>query len=522
MDTAVSTLHLLFRSTGCILGLAILAGVLLLLSPRNTPFVTVNRHAWDVFGIKAKQDFQSNAESLIRKGLQKGRSAFQLVTNMGTYLILSDGYAEEIRNDARFSAYDALNDVILLELPGFETLGQGSLHNHVSTPAINAMNRELVHLTRPLLEEAAQCLQAKWTDDSEWHSVSIHDTVLALVAQMTTRAFVGSELCRNPEWLDIAISFTINRAIAVQGIQSWPWPLHVIVHWFLPACRSVRRQIQRAREILLPVLERDRQTRDMEQSTNRVFSTLRFIDQYAKGRRYDATMAQLRLTAVSVLTTSDMVQKVLARICEYPELIQPLREEVISVLQSGGLGHNSLLKLTLMESVMKESQRLEPATLSASSPASHVMDFLLTFFIPVSMFRVAKENVTLQDGITIPKGTRLAFANNLRLDLRMYPDPETFDGYRFQKMRDDPAQAKLAPFTKTRTTHLAFGHGKHACPGRFLSCDEAKLILCHILLKYDFKAEGQVPELTTSGMFIQRDPGGMMMVRRRKEEVKLE
>lgn len=186
---------------------------------------------------------------------------------------------------------------------------------------------------------------------------------------MTTRAFVGAELCRNAEWLDIAITFTINRAIAVQAIQAWPWILQPIVHWFLPTCKAVRHQIQRARDILMPVLEFERQTmHSKDSSTDRVFSTLTFIDQYAQGSRYDATMAQLRLTAVSVLTTSDMVEKVLARICEHPELIQPLREEVISAFESSGLHHKSLLKLTLMESVMKESQRLEPATLSASLP----------------------------------------------------------------------------------------------------------------------------------------------------------
>lgn len=138
------------------------------------------------------------------------------------------------------------------------------------------------------------------------------------------------------------------------------------------------------------------------------------------------------------------------------------------------------------------------------------------------MFRAAKKTVTLQDGTTIPKGTRLAFANDLRLDPELYPDPKTFDGYRFERMRKDPEQAKLAPFTKTRTSHLAFGHGKHACPGRFLSCDEAKLILCHILLKYDFKAlDGRDPDLHVRGMFIQRDTGGMLSVRRRQEEVTL-
>lgn len=136
------------------------------------------------------------------------------------------------------------------------------------------------------------------------------------------------------------------------------------------------------------------------------------------------------------------------------------------------------------------------------------------------MFRVAKEKVTLQDGTIVPKGTSLAFANELRLDPEMYPDPENFDGYRFQKMRGDPDKAKLVPFTKTRMSHLAFGHGKHACPGRFLSSDEAKLILCHILLKYEFKAvEGCVPNMCVRGMFVQRDPGGVISVKPREKEV---
>ncbi|KAJ5602443.1 hypothetical protein N7537_005399 [Penicillium hordei] len=338
------------------------------------------------------------------------------------------------------------------------------------------MNRELVHLTQPLSDEVDHCLQAQWSENSEWHTVSTHDTVLALVPQMTKRAFVGAELCRNAEWLDIAISFTINRAIAVQAIQAWPWILQPV---------GVRRQIQRARDILMPVLERERQVmHSKDMSTDRVFSTLTFIDQYANGSRYDATMAQLRLTAVSVLTTSDMVEKVLARICEYPELIQPLREEAILAVESGGLHHKSLLKLTLMESVMKESQRLEPATL-------------------ISMFRVAKRTVILQDGTTIPKGTSVAFANDLRLDPVMYPDPEKFDDYRFEEMRKDPEQASLP-------------HSPRQEQAIWLS------VMGNTLVLYDLKAlDGRVPDLHIRGMFIQRDTGGMLSVRRRQEEVTL-
>lgn len=209
--------------------------------------------------------------------------------------------------------------------------------------------------------------------------MSIRETVLALVAQMTTCALIGPELSRHAEWLDIAISFTTNRAIAVAAIQGWPRILQPLVHWFLSPCRAVRRQIQRAQGILLPVLRQKICHSDEHPSsspspttTKQEFSTLKFIDQFAHGKRYDATLAQLRLIAVSVLTTADLVEKVVARLLEYPELIVPLREEAIAVLTTTpqGMHRTSLLKLTLMESVMKESQRLEPATLSTLFPNS--------------------------------------------------------------------------------------------------------------------------------------------------------
>ena len=33
---------------------------------------------------------------------------------------------------------------------------------------------------------------------------------------------------------------------------------------------------------------------------------------------------------------------------------------------------------------------------------------------------------------------------------------------------------------------LAFGHGKFSCPGRFFAAGQIKLILCVLIMKYDF------------------------------------
>ncbi|KAM4058378.1 cytochrome p450 [Hirsutella rhossiliensis] len=484
--------------------LLVILGVTLLFPLNKGNFIIINRHPWDFFQTKAKQKFEYNATALLNEGLQTGCSAFRLVTNMVTYLILKDKYAEEIKNDSRFGAHEAVDPVLLVDLPGFETMFQGSLHNQVPPVAVRALNKELVNLTPFLSEEAMNCLQTRWTDTTEWHDVSIPETVLALIAQMTTRALLGPKLCRDPEWLDIAKSFTTNRAIAVAAVHSWPRFLQPVVHWFLPPCRALRRQIRCAQRILLPALERQRRAYRSNQPTRREFSNLAVIDQYAKGARYDATMAQLRIIAVAFQTTSDFVEKVIARLCKHPDLIQPLRDEMVLAFGESGLQNHSLRKLTLMESVMKESQRLEPAVI-------------------IGMFRLAKEKVTLKDGTVVPKGTNIAFANDLRFDPEMYPEPETFDGYRFQRMREDPEKLDLTPLTKTRMSHLAFGHGKHACPGRFLACDEAKLILCHILLSYDIRAvEGSPPELRANGMFVQLDPRAMMSVKRRDNEIALD
>ncbi|KAF8670477.1 hypothetical protein AX14_005850 [Amanita brunnescens Koide BX004] len=52
--------------------------------------------------------------------------------------------------------------------------------------------------------------------------------------------------------------------------------------------------------------------------------------------------------------------------------------------------------------------------------------------------------------------------------------------------------ASLAP------EYLAFGQGRHACPGRFFATSEVKTMLAHVLLNYDIKMPnggGNPPEL---------------------------
>jgi cytochrome P450 len=129
----------------------------------------------------------------------------------------------------------------------------------------------------------------------------------------------------------------------------------------------------------------------------------------------------------------------------------------------------------------------------------------------------------MSNGYEIPKGTKMIVTTNHMQDADYYDEPEKFDGYRFFRMRGQPGKDKMAHLVSTGEQHLGFGHGLHACPGRFFASNEIKIALCHLLLKYDWKLpEGHDPTVFAIGMTLTSDPNGKLLVRRRKEEIDLD
>lgn len=103
-------------------------------------------------------------------------------------------------------------------------------------------------------------------------------------------------------------------------------------------------------------------------------------------------------------------------------------------------------------------------------------------------------------------------------DLKYYENPEKFDGYRFLRMR--ATDERSAQLVSTSISHPAFGHGQHACPGRFFAANEIKIALAHMLLKYEWKLpEGFDPKPISHGMNLLPDPSATLLIRRRNEEV---
>ncbi|KAL3477320.1 cytochrome P450 [Aspergillus californicus] len=424
------------------------------------------------------------------------------ILTFGNSMILPNRYAHEIRNDDRLSFRDGLEKDFLTTVPGLEALFTGTFHNDIVWDTASAFSRKIGALIEPLSTETGIFLQEDWSDDAEWHPIPLNDSMHHLIAQLTARVFIGEELCRDRRWIQLAISYTAHRTAAIKELYPYG-RLIPLVHWFMPSCRALRESVRAARPLVEGVLKTRREQAQGGKPTDDALSWIDGVAGAGATRKYDATLTQLRLAYAAVHTTSDMMAKVIAAICEHEELIRPLRDEIVAVVRQHGWSEAALAKMVLLDSVLKETQRLEP---------------LASF----TLSRIARENVVLDDGTRIPKGTQARLTTDNMWNSSIYPDAARFDGYRFVKLRDQDAGASLS-FASVSANHMGFGYGKHACPGRFFAGAETKIALCHILLKYDFGlVDGGLSGTQTDGMMIWRDKKAMLRVRRRKEEINLD
>jgi cytochrome P450 len=80
------------------------------------------------------------------------------------------------------------------------------------------------------------------------------------------------------------------------------------------------------------------------------------------------------------------------------------------------------------------------------------------------MIRLVLRPFTFSNGVTIPAGTHIAVPGSAaHRDEAIYHDPDTFDGFRFVKLRESEGDTTTSRYQSVSTSseHLAFGLGRH-------------------------------------------------------------
>ncbi|MCJ1396702.1 hypothetical protein MMC18_009594 [Xylographa bjoerkii] len=132
--------------------------------------------------------------------------------------------------------------------------------------------------------------------------------------------------------------------------------------------------------------------------------------------------------------------------------------------------------MPLLESVVRETLRLCPPSVLTGQ-------------------RVVMHGTKFDESLAMPGMSHLASPTlEIHLDENNYPNPNAFDPYRFMSKHADGVSIQDMSASKIDEKYLPFGYGKQACPGRFITVRQAKLILAKLFHDFNFDWVGKPPE----------------------------
>lgn len=183
------------------------------------------------------------------------------------------------------------------------------------------------------------------------------------MARLSSRIFLGPELCRNLEWLEITKNYVGASNLAAHKLRTLPaflWPVMLLAD---PDCRASRRYRNRAMELIKPVLNARRAEAASYKAKGLpppVYNDALEWAEIEAVADYNPVDIQLGLSFLAIHTTSDLVSQTLLHLAHTPEGVEDLRREIIQVLSADGWRKASFQKLKLVDSAVKEAQRLKP------------------------------------------------------------------------------------------------------------------------------------------------------------------
>ncbi|KAK4184221.1 putative cytochrome P450 E-class, group IV [Podospora australis] len=435
---------------------------------------------------KRRQAYITHAKDVYLDGYKKFKDrVFRIITtNKYTVIVVPPKYLNEIKQlpDDVVSFDGAIEQTMHAKYTKLEV-------GHKLIPHVVKSNLtpSLVRLNPTIAEEVLESFRRELPECNDWTSVNINYKLLRIVALVSGRIFIGTELSRSDEYIDMAINYTVELMEARRAVDEIkPW-LRPFLANRLPEVKKLDQRLKEADRLIKPVVaERRNRT---ENKPDDVMQWL--LDGQAKYGAYTTeTLAriQLGISFAAIHTTTLTSTNVFYNLAAYPQYLPILREEICNVLAE----HKTYTSVALqsmkrLDSFIKETMRLDPAGAT-------------------SMQRQVNKPFTLSNGQYIPAGVIIEIpAHAVSRDPEVFEDPEEFKPWRFYDMRQqareagEAEQAAQHQFVSVNPSVLTFGYGRHACPGRFFAANEIKMIVANVLLMYDIKLpegqEGRYPNL---------------------------
>ncbi|OHE91568.1 cytochrome P450 [Colletotrichum orchidophilum] len=379
------------------------------------------------------------------------------------------------------------------------------------------LTRQVGALIPGMREEVKYACSLHLPDGEEWTSAALWPRMIKIMALAVSRMTVGPDLSRDETWLATMVGFLDDLFAGGWALKAWSRPLRPLAagSGLVPGIRNVWKRQATARDILIPIIKQRRTAEAVARASGKEWERpndlLQWMtDNAAKDKppKSDGFVAEMCLVSgfgslhASGVTLTNAVLD-LAAMPEYQEIIRLENQEARKRLEPNMKESAVLGSLTRLDSFLKESQRVNPTTLTAFS-------------------RQVMKPVTLSNGVHLPEGTHILSPSSMvSWDPEVYSSPEKFDGLRFHNKRMSAADgsAHRNQFTGYSSEQLHFGFGRQACPGRFFGSAIIKLILLYLVDHFDLELvdkEAGRPQNDIKGAMITPREEQEICFRRRK------
>ncbi|KEF62711.1 uncharacterized protein A1O9_00684 [Exophiala aquamarina CBS 119918] len=288
---------------------------------------------------------------------------------------------------------------------------------------------------------------------------------------------VDQRLSSDPEWLKQTADFAVNRYSAADDVRQWPPYISKLVAPFIPSVKALRQQRKYVMEKLKPLYD-ELHAQDLLKIGDRKEKrkgNLAYEWLWAGAPEgvtlQDFSDTMMRTLIASIHTTAKTVSVAMVDLLTHPKFLEELKEEARNAVT--GSDTIDLDKLIKLDCFLKESQRLSPV-------------FLIT------MNRILTQDYEFKcSGLKLLKGTLVVGpAAAIATDPETFQDPNSFDEYRYLRLREEHADSASALVLGMSTIDsLGFGLGNQACPGRFMAVNNLKLMMAKLILGWDLSLD---------------------------------
>ncbi|KAI1387289.1 cytochrome P450 [Hypoxylon trugodes] len=428
---------------------------------------------------KRRKAYITNSLDFYKKGYELYKSKpFRITSLDGDVIVLPRHLMEEVRQlpdeciDIH-KAFDVMNEQ--------KHLGMGDTRRTKFLVHIvqHDLTRGLVRVNPRLSAETNRAVHSELPPCDDWTPAVVYSTLLRIVAIVSGALFIGEELCRSEEYIQASIGYTLDFIGAVENLKKWHRRWRWFGRYFTPEVDKLFSDRKKAHNFLRPIIEQRRAAMKAgrEMPDDALQWMLNSVDKFGLT---DADLAetQLGMSLAAIHTTTLTLTLIIYDLVIRPDVVNELREEIrtVTAAHNGVMTTQALFEMKLLDSVMKESQRVNPGS-------------------TVRFQRFVAKPVTLSDGTYLPAGYMIETAHGLTVsDPELFPNPEEFDAHRFQNLRNGTAEDKLNyknkeqyQFVTMTKDFMSFGYGRHSCPGRYFAAQEIKLIIARLLLDFDMK-----------------------------------